>query len=106
MIFEITEYTRRHSYHSNVCIDENDIHSMQMIDIQNLWIMYMDGISLLQCIDISSMDKSSNDTLCMFLNLYHCLLLHSYLVVGHPSSLMQWYLAIIYNIYCYNIYIL
>ena len=97
IMFSISEYTHQHSYHSNVCIDENNMESEKQLsnieitnDIHNLWIEFMDGISLLQCIDISSMDFTSNDMLCLFLNLYHCLLLHSYLIVGHPMNLLKW----------------
>lgn len=60
------------------------------IDFQTLWVDFMDGVSLLQCIDLSLVDKSSPQATCLFLNLYHCLLIHAYLVVGLPNSLFKW----------------
>ena len=60
------------------------------IDFQSLWVDFMDGVSLLQCIDLSEMDKTSPEATCLFLNLYHCLLIHAYLVVGLPNSLFKW----------------
>eukprot|EP01032_Pedospumella_encystans_P010838 gene10838-12651_t len=59
-------------------------------DFQSLWVDFMDGVSLLQCIDLSEMDKTSPEATCLFLNLYHCLLIHAYLVVGLPNSLFKW----------------
>jgi hypothetical protein len=50
----------------------------------------MDGVALLQAVDISKIDLSSKEALCLFLNLFHVMLLHSYLVVGLPNSLSKW----------------
>jgi hypothetical protein len=36
------------------------------------------------------LDPTSPEALCMFLNLYHCMLLHAYMVVGLPNSLFRW----------------
>jgi len=60
------------------------------VDFQSLWVDFMDGVSLLQCIDLSLVDHSSPEATCLFLNLYHCLLIHAYLVVGLPNSLFKW----------------
>lgn len=32
----------------------------------------------------------SDESACLFLNLYHCLLLHAFLVVGVPTTLFKW----------------
>ena len=55
-----------------------------------LWMYFMDSVSLLQSIDISSMDLSSDEAMCLFLNLYHCMIIHSYLVVGLPTTMNKW----------------
>lgn len=60
------------------------------VDFQTLWVDFMDGVSLLQCIDLSLVDHTSPEATCLFLNLYHCLLIHAYLVVGLPNSLFKW----------------
>lgn len=60
-----------------------------MTTIHSLWLDFMNGTALLQQID-SSFDLDGDETLCMFLNLYHCMLLHAFLVVGVPSSPYKW----------------
>ena len=59
-------------------------------DPEQLWIDFLDGVSLLQCIDLSIVDNTSPEAACLFMNLYHCLLLHAYMVVGLPNSLFKW----------------
>ena len=52
----------------------------------------MDGVSLLQGIDLALLDfdLESAEALCMFLNLYHCMLIHAFLIMGLPSSMYKW----------------
>jgi hypothetical protein len=64
--------------------------SLDNADPEQLWLDFMDGVSLLQCIDLSLKDNSSPESACLFLNLYHCMLLHAYMVVGLPNSLFKW----------------
>lgn len=63
---------------------------MEAFDAQALWVDFMDGVALLQCIDLSIVDNTSPEAACLFLNLYHCMLLHAYMVVGLPNSLFKW----------------
>jgi hypothetical protein len=61
------------------------------IRIRNIWITFLDRISLLPTIDLKKYKNlTENDKICIFLNLYHILLLHSFLVVGIPSTLLKW----------------
>ena len=55
-------------------------------EIQSMWIELMDGVSLLQACSLSQMDPESDESLCMFLNLYHLMVIHSSLVMGPPCS--------------------
>jgi hypothetical protein len=57
---------------------------------EQLWVDFMDGVALLQCIDLSIVDPTSPEAACLFLNLYHCMLLHAYMVVGLPNSIFKW----------------
>ena len=47
-------------------------------------------VALLQAADASQLDPTSDAALCMFLNLYHLMVLHATLVVGPPQSLLKW----------------
>lgn len=76
-----------HNYQNNSPSKYGD---MITRDPETLWLKFMDGVALLQAVDISKIDLSSNEALCMFLNLFHVMLLHSYLVVGLPNSLSKW----------------
>lgn len=55
-------------------------------EVQALWIEFMDGVALLQAADASSIRPDSDEALCMFLNLYHLMVIHSSLVMGPPCS--------------------
>jgi hypothetical protein len=55
-------------------------------EVQALWIEFMDGVALLQAADASSLRPDSDEALCMFLNLYHLMVIHSSLVMGPPCS--------------------
>ena len=66
--------------------------------IKQLYIDYMDGISLLQCIDINSIINITEfEKLCLFLNLYHCLLLHSYIIFNYPMTILKF---VSFNCHC------
>lgn len=66
--------------------------------IKQLFIDYMDGISLLQCIDINSIINITEfEKLCLFLNLYHCLLLHSYIIFNYPITILKF---VSFNCHC------
>ena len=60
------------------------------LSFQWMWVEFMDGLSLLQRADISALPLASDELLCLFLNLYHLLLLHAFLVVGPPDSQSKW----------------
>lgn len=66
-----------------------DLEEMSM-EMQSLWTDFMDGISLLQGINLNEFALSENESICLFLNLYHCIILHSFLVVGVPLSVYKW----------------
>lgn len=73
-------------------------------EVFKLWIDFLDGISLLQTINLNalfphcttsqSQSQSSPELLCMFLNLYHILLIHSYLILGKPDSAARYQLIV------------
>ena len=76
-------------------------------ETQGLWIEFMDGLALLHSIDLKTAASASlsvglieEELLCMFLNLYHCLLLHAFLVVGPPTTMYKY--ASFYNVYAYE----
>jgi len=50
----------------------------------------MDGVALLQSVNLGKMNLASNEALCMFLNLYHIMTLHGFLVVGLPKTASKW----------------
>ena len=79
-----------HSNNSNNNDNNNnneDIHNDYMSDeTQVLWIELMDGVSLLQSCSADGIDPESDQALCMFLNLYHLMVIHSSLVMGPPCS--------------------
>jgi hypothetical protein len=53
-----------------------------------LWIKFMDEISWLQTINVSTL--SENDRIAFFLNLYHVMVLHGSIVVGPPPAWNYW----------------
>lgn len=55
-----------------------------------LWREFLDGVALLQAIDLDACNLSPSEKLAFFLNLYHCLLIHGFLVWGLPDSTYQW----------------
>lgn len=59
-------------------------------DMQANYISFMNGVSLLQRINVSLLQKGSPETTCLLLNLFHCMLLHAMLVVGVPKHEAGW----------------
>eukprot|EP01039_Chlorochromonas_danica_P005134 gene5134-5641_t len=51
---------------------------------------FLDGLSLLQRVDLSHMDFASSHAACLFLNLYHTLVIHASLIIGLPTTLLKW----------------
>lgn len=58
-------------------------------DMQSSYISFMNGVSLLQRVDVAPIKNSAEST-CLFLNLFHLLLLHAMLVVGVPKHEAGW----------------
>jgi hypothetical protein len=52
------------------------------------WIEFSEKVSFLQSVSLSSLSK--DDLIAFFLNIYHTLLLHSFIVLGVPSSGNDW----------------
>ena len=67
-------------------LSDDPHHDFMTDEVQSLWIGFMNGVSLLQAADVSQLNPNSDEALCMFLNLYHLMVLHSSLVMGPPCS--------------------
>jgi hypothetical protein len=52
------------------------------------WIEFSEKVSTLQSVSLRELTKS--DLIAFFLNIYHTLLLHSFVVLGVPSSGTDW----------------
>lgn len=52
------------------------------------WIDFSEKVSMLQSITLEELTK--HDLIAFFLNVYHTLLLHAYIVVGVPASGIDW----------------
>jgi len=61
-------------------------------ELQNSYVGFMDGVALLQRIDYSALVAGAGNAekTCLFLNLFHLMLLHGFLVVGVPNSHFKW----------------
>ena len=76
-----------HPPHTHNTHTTDDLQNDYMSDeVQSLWIQFMDGVALLQAADVSHLNPASDDALCMYLNLYHLMVIHSCLVIGPPCS--------------------
>ena len=74
-------------YHPPHAHTTDDFQNDYMSDeVQFLWIQFMDGVALLQAADVSHLNPASDEALCMYLNLYHLMVIHSCLVIGPPCS--------------------
>lgn len=94
--FQLCEATREEEgliqISSTLGINEQATESGEVqLEVQDLWLSFMDGVALLQAIDLQQLPNnlSNDEALCLFLNLYHCMLLHSFLVIGTPTSLFK-----------------
>ena len=67
-------------------LSDDPHHDFMTDEVQSLWIGFMNGVSLLQAADVSQLNPKSDEALCMFLNLYHLMVLHSSLVMGPPCT--------------------
>jgi hypothetical protein len=54
------------------------------------WLEFLSGVCLLQRVDMRAADLTPEQSLALYLNLYHCLLIHAQLAVGPPSSFFKW----------------
>ena len=66
-----------------------------------LWSEFTAGVCLLQRIDLASLELSFEELLCIYLNLYHCLLTHAFLIIGPPASIFKWPVRYTYILYLY-----
>lgn len=57
---------------------------------QGQWIEFLTLISYLPCIDLLSYNYSEIELTCLFINLYHVMILHTFIVAGPPSTLLRW----------------
>ena len=70
-----------------------------------LWSEFTAGVCLLQRIDLASLELSFEELLCIYLNLYHCLLTHAFLIIGPPASIFKWPVRLTYYTYAlYSVY--
>jgi hypothetical protein len=69
---------------------------------RNQWLEFLTLISYLPCIDILSYNFSENELTCILINLYHVMILHSFIVAGPPSTLLRW--PSFFNSYSYEAY--
>lgn len=51
---------------------------------------FLDCVSILKEVDVVNDLKNEQEKMTFFLNLYHCMTIHAYLVVGTPRSAFQW----------------
>ena len=60
--------------------------SLKSFSDPNKFVAFLDKCSQLQTLPIQSIDFSSRDALCIFINLYHCLLQHALLLSDCPPT--------------------
>lgn len=54
------------------------------------WLEFLTYISYLPSINLFSYNYTDNELLCIFLNLYHIMVLHAFIVAGPPSTVLRW----------------
>lgn len=59
-------------------------------DLQNQLVHFLTLVSYLPCIDLKAYTYSETEYTCLFVNLYHVIVLHAFLVAGPPSSVLKW----------------
>jgi hypothetical protein len=60
-------------------------------DTSALWIEFMNRLSVLQVLPVHTLNH--RERVALFMNVYHCMILHSYMLLGSPSSITKWYVA-------------
>jgi hypothetical protein len=77
---------------SDISVFSNSMENILSWDnfLETHWMEFLDIVSLLPCIDLEHFSLSTEERICIFLNLYHTMLLHAVLVAGVPSTLMKW----------------
>jgi len=76
-----------------ICSNKNGLDDQSLtLQCENdeLWILFLNSVCVLPSVDLTTFNLTENEKSCIFLNLYHILLLHSFLVIGAPSTLFQW----------------
>jgi hypothetical protein len=58
--------------------------------VEAQWIEFLTNIAYLPCINLANYSFSDSELTCLFINLYHIMVLHSFLVAGVPSTLLKW----------------
>jgi hypothetical protein len=58
--------------------------------IASHWMSFLDLVSVLPSIDLSQYTLTTEELLCLYLNLYHTMLLHAGLIAGVPSTFGKW----------------
>jgi hypothetical protein len=64
------------------------------------WLEFLSNISLLSSIDLSRYQFSETELTSLFINLYHTMILHSFVIAGPPSTLLRW--PSFFNSYAYE----
>jgi hypothetical protein len=72
--------------------EDSKLSPSERIDLLKLWIEFMDAVAVLANIklDMTSFDPKGKIEISMFLNLYHTMVLHAFLVVRVPTSMQEW----------------
>lgn len=74
-------------------LDREDLYGEKVIltpQMEGQWIEFLTNIAFLPCINLDDYSFSETELTCLFINLYHTMLLHSFLVAGVPSTLLKW----------------
>jgi hypothetical protein len=87
----------------HIAANKNDLEEQSITshcEIHQLWILFLNSVSILPSIDLLNYILTENEKICIFLNLYHILVLHSFIVIGAPSTLFQW--SGFFSVYSYE----
>jgi hypothetical protein len=73
-------------------LEESKLTPSERLDLLKLWVEFMDAVAVLANVrlDMASFDSKGKAEVSMFLNLYHTMVLHAFLVVRVPSSMQEW----------------
>lgn len=83
LIFSLSEYFDREGG-----VSGDNVPWSPSVDVQ--WVEFLTNISYLPCINLEAYSFSETELTCIFVNLYHIMVLHAFLVAGVPSTLMKW----------------